>query len=370
MGLCPLRWVAASYYRFPFVCGGNDEGNVQTMFRTMRKLRCSLLTLAVAGVLSSLYANAASCTTEAQMTAAERDALAGTARNLVSQVQTGNVAGLRAETIPSVAAQFDAIAAAANQLKPLVQNASITVDNVYAMDASTEPAGKAQTEFYCGSPVVMLTFSNLPPGKYGLAIVHATGVPKPQQISLILSQENGNHWMLAGFLNRPMVEAGHNGIWYWRQAREYAAKNQKWSAWLYYQAAAYLLNPAQFVSSPNFQKLNREMDQAKPANVPGAKPMMLDANGSAFEITSIDTTTEFGGLDLQVRYQPNPQQLAELRDPVAARKQMITVMNALLTDYPELRSAFHGIWVRAISGNAAVFALDLPMNQIGAAGAS
>lgn len=335
------------------------------MSQGLSKLRCGLLALAAVGALLPVMANAASCTTEAQMTGAERDALAGAARNLVGQVQTGNVENLRAETIPSVAAQFGAIAAAANALKPLVQNATITVNDVYAMDASTEPAGKAQTEFYCGSPVVMLTFSNLPPGKYGLAIVHATGVPKPQQISLILSQENGNRWMLAGFLNRPMVEAGHNGIWYWTQAREYAAKNQKWSAWLYYQTAAYLLNPAQFLSSPNFQKLTREMDEAKPANLPGAKPMMLDANGSAFEITSVGTTTEFGGLDLEVHYQPNPQQMAELRNPVQARQQMIAVMNALVTDYPELRSAFHGIWVRAISGNASVFALDLPMGQIG-----
>lgn len=335
------------------------------MSQRLRKLGGGLLALAMAGVLLPLTANAASCTTEAQMTATERDALAGTARNLVGQVQTGNVAGLRAETIPAVAAQFGAIAAAANRMKPLMQNATITVDNLYAMDASTEPAGGAKTEFYCGSPVVMLTFNNLPPGKYGLAIVHATGVPQPQQISLILSQENGNRWMLAGFLNRPMVEGGRNGIWYWKQARQYAAKNQKWPAYLYYQAAAYLLNPAQFLSSPNFQKLNREMDQAKPANVPGAKPMMLDANGSAFEVNYVGTTTEFGGLDLEVRYQPNPQQMAALRDPVAARKQMIAVMNALLTDYPEMRNAFHGIWVQAISGNASVFALDLPMNQIG-----
>lgn len=334
------------------------------MSQRLRNLGCGLLTVAAALALTPVSAYATSCTTEAQMTAAERDALASTARNLVSAVQTGNIAGLRAETISSVAEQFGAIAAAANRLKPMLQSATITVNDVYAMDASTEPAGQAKTEFYCGSPVVMLTFDNLPPGKYGLAIVHATGVPKPQQISLILSQENGSRWMLAGFLNRPMVEGGHNGLWYWEQAREYASKDQKWSAYLYYQTAAYLLNPAQFVSSPNFQKLNREMDQAKPANVPGAKPMMLDANGSAFAVTYLSTTTEFGTLDLEVRYQPNAQQLADLRNPVEARKQMVAVMNALLTDYPEMRTAFHGIWVRAISGNASVFALDLPMNEI------
>ncbi|MFZ0661576.1 MAG: hypothetical protein WAM66_02700 [Acidobacteriaceae bacterium] len=336
------------------------------------KFYYGLLLLGVAGFLWPLRANAASCETESQMTAAQRDALAAAARNLVSKVQSGNVAGLRAETIPAVAEQFGAIAAAANRLKPLVQSATITVNDVYALDASSEPADKPETEFYCGTPVVMLTFSNLPPGKYGLAILQASGVPNPQQISLILSESTGNRWMLAGFLNRPMVEAGHNGIWYWKQARQYAEKDMKWNAWFYYQTAAYLLNPAEFLSSPNLQKLKREMDATRPPSLPGPKPMMLDANGSAFEITAVGTTTEFGGLDLEVNYTPNAAQLVQLRDPVAARKQVVAVMTALAMAYPELRSAFRGIWVRANQGNASVFALDLPMNQIGegAAGAS
>jgi len=83
-----------------------------------------------------------------------------------------------------------------------------------------------------------------------------------------------------------------------------------------------------------------------------------------FQITGMGTTTEFGGLDLEVRYTPNPTQLAALRNPVSARTQVVQVMKGLLETYPELRPAFHGIWVRANQGNAQVFALDLPMNQI------
>ena len=326
--------------------------------------RYVLAILAVSGVLLPRMAGAATCETGSQMTAAQRDALANIARNMMSKVQTGDVQALRAQTIPAVASQFGAIAAAANRLKPLVQSATITVDNVYAMDASSETAGSPQTEFYCGTPVVMLTFPNLPPGKYGLAIVHATGVPKPQQVSLILSETPANSWMLAGFVSRPLTEAGHNGIWYWEQAREYAQKRMNWNAWFYYQAAAYLLNPAEFLSSPNLQKLNKEMDAARPAGLPGGRPMMLNANGSAFSIASVSTTTEFGGLDLQVNYIPDARQMAELRDPVAARKQVVALMTAMLESYPELRAGFHGIWVRAEQGNSSVFALDLPMEQI------
>lgn len=331
--------------------------------------QCTLALLAVSSLIFSNVAGAATCKTQSQMTAAQRDALANVARGMASKVQTGDIQGLRDQTIPAVASQFGAIAAAANRLKPMVQNATITVDDMYAMDASSEAAGTPQTEFFCGTPVVTLTFSNLPPGKYGLAIVHATGVPKPQQISLILSDTPAKGWMLAGFVNRPMIEAGHNGIWYWEQAREYAQKKMNWNAWFYYQAAAYLLSPADFLSSPNLQKLRKEMDEARPAGLPGAKPMMLNASGSAFAIASVSTTTEFGGLDLQINYEPDATQLAQLRDPVAARKQVVALMAAMLESYPELREAFRGIWVRAQQGEGTVFALDLPMSQI-VAGAS
>lgn len=326
--------------------------------------RWALAMLAVSGLLLPSAAGAAVCETESQMTSVQRSALVNVARGMVSKVQTGDVQALQSQTIPAVASQFGAIAAAANRLKPMMQSATITVDNLYAMDASSEKPGAPQTEFYCGTPVVMLTFPNLPPGKYGLAIVHATGVPKPQQISLVLSETPANGWMLAGFVSRPMIEAGHNGVWYWEQAREYAQKKANWNAWFYYQTAAYLLNPAEFLSSPNLQKLKKEMDAARLAGLPGAKPMMLNASGSAFSITSVGTTTEFGGLDLEINYVPDATQMAQLRDPVAARKQAVALMTAVLESYPELRAGFHGIWVRAEQGNATVFALDLPMEQI------
>lgn len=272
-------------------------------------------------------------------------------------MQTGNVQALQTETIPPVAADFSGIATSANGLKPIVEHAAITVDALYALDASTEPAGSQETDFYCGSPVVMINFNNLPPGRYALAIVHATGVPQPQQISLILSEASENHWMLAGFLSKPMVEAGHNGL-------DYAQKKMNWDAWLYYRTAAYLLDPAQFLVSPNFQNLQHEMDKAKPDNFPESTPTMLDVHGSNFEIMAIGTTTTFGGLDLEVHYTPSTAQLAQLHDPASARAQVVEVMAALLAAHPELRTAFRGIWVRADQGNASVFTLDLPMSEI------
>ncbi len=333
--------------------------------RSMNR-QCGLLFfLTIAGALLLLpSANAASCRTESQMTPAQRDALSSTARAMAGEVQSGDVAALRGKTIPAVAADFGGIAASVNTLKPLVEHATITVDDLYVLDASSEAAGAPRTDFYCGSPIIVFNFTNLPPGKYALAILHATGVPQPQQISLILSETSDNHWMLGGFFSNPMVEAGHDGLWYWEQARQYSQKKMNWNAWFYYQMAASLLDPAQFLTSPNLQKLQHEASQVQPTNLPGTRPMTLNSNGSSFEVIALNTTNAFGRLDLEAHYLPDAAQTAQLRDPVAARKQAIAVMTALLELHPELRQAFRGIWVHADQGNASIYALDLPMNEI------
>jgi hypothetical protein len=70
-----------------------------------------------------------------------------------------------------------------------------------------------------------------------------------------------------------------------------------------------------------------------------------------------------------VHYLPDAAQAAQLHDPGAARAQVVAVMRALLAEHPELRVAFQGVWVHADlpEGNASVFALKLPMDQIAGA---
>jgi hypothetical protein len=212
---------------------------------------------------------------------------------------------------------------------------------------------------------VVLNFAGLPPGKYALALVHATGVEKPQQVSLILAQSRGK-WMLAGFFTKPMINAGHDGLWYWVSARKYRQASGKWTAWIYYRMATDLLEPLDNLSSPNLQKLQQEADEIKPVDFPTDKPVTVSSASGAFQLTAVDTTTAFGGLDLEVHYIPDPTQAAQLHDPPSARKQVVGVMTALLATHPELKDAFHGIWVHADQGNASLFALEMPMDQIAA----
>jgi hypothetical protein len=311
------------------------------------------------------HASAASCTTQSQMNAAQRDALSSAARTILTEMQSGDTEALRANTIPPVASDFGGITSSVEYLKPLLQNAAVTVNNLYILDGSNQQAGVTRSDFYCGQPVVALNFTNLPAGMYALAILHATGVSQPQQVSLILAdQTGGNKWMLAGLFIKPMVMAGHDGLWYWTSARQYAQRNMDWDAWLYYRIAMNLLDPLNALSSPNSEKLEHEMDKIKSANLPGPTPLLLSSHGENYSVTGIGTTTAFGRLDLDLHYTPDAGQLSQLHDPPTARQQVMNIMSALLEQHPELQQAFRGIWVHADQGSASLFALDLPMDGI------
>jgi hypothetical protein len=298
------------------------------------------------------------------MTDTQRVAYVQAARNLTTQVQAGSVDGVKAGTVASVAAQFDSIAGTIQSISPGLQGAALTVNAVYSLRA-TDLKAPADTQFFCAIPgsqlLVTVTIPQLPPGDYALAVVHATGVKQPQQLSMVLANDpaGSTQWKLAGFFVRPLTAAGHDGVWYWNQAREFAKKKQSWNAFLYYQTAAYLLAPVDFISSPNLDKLQKEMDSVRPTGLPGPDPMPLTAGSQTFEITNLHTDGSLGGLDLVVNYKAT-----DVSDPVATRGRNVDVMKALLSQHPELREAFHGLWVYADAENQRPFAIELPMNQI------
>lgn len=324
----------------------------------------SLFGLAVLLLISPAWGD--SCTTEGQMTAAQRDGVSQVAKLLVSDMQNGDMQGLRNDTLPSVASDFTGIANSANALKPQIQQAGITVDALFLFEATQ--ASAQGNQFFCspnGSTMtIVLNFSGLPAGKYALAILHATGVPKPQQISLILAQGQDSHWRLAGFSAKPMMLADHNGVWYWAHARQYAQQKDEWSAYFYYQIASFLVIPADFITSPNVDKLRRESSGVHPGNLPTDHPVTMQVNGVPYQIAKVDFSADLGPLDCVIHYNPDPQQAAELRNPVTARRQVVSLMNSVLSMHPGLRNAFHGLWVYADSNGATLFALELPMNQI------
>jgi hypothetical protein len=202
-----------------------------------------------------------------------------------------------------------------------------------------------------------ITIPGLPPGNYGLALVHATGVSQPQQLAFLL-QKNAT-WQLAGFFAKPMLVAGHDVLWYWRKARTYAQMDQKWNAHFYYQIAAYLASPVDFLTTPNLTKLQTEMAAVKAEGLPGEMPAQVTAGGQMFSVTSIATDDALGGLDLAIHYTA-----ADTSDPVATRSRNLALMQALLSQHPGLRDGFHGLWVFADAPGQRPFGIEQPMNEI------
>jgi hypothetical protein len=316
-------------------------------------------------VLLSVQAFGVSCKTQGAMTEAERTPIVQAARQIAVDVQSGRTDDLKAATVPAVAANFNSIAQAASALTPLLAGATITIDAVYRLDASDAKPGDEQQQFFCdasdSSAHTTFTIQHLPPGQFAFALVHATGVARPQQIALLLQSLNpGSPWQLAGFFPKPLTVAGHDGLWYWKQARIYAQKKQPWNAWFYYSTAVYLLQPAGFFSSSNLEKLVDEQQAAHPTDLPSATaPLNIDAEGASYKITSLRTDDALGGLDLVAHYNSTSN------DPVTSREHTIAVMRGLLTLHPELREGFHGLWVFADAGpGGQAFSLEQPMTAI------
>jgi hypothetical protein len=319
------------------------------------------LLITVVTLLAPIRMLAVSCTTQAQMTEAERAALIQSAHNLASAVQSGNASAVQALTIAKVKSQFDPIANTIEQTSPLLAGATITIDALYGLDASDLKTAAEDTVFFCGlanSPVhVDVTIPQLPQGQYALALVHATGVKQPQQMAFLL-QKNGD-WQLAGLFVKPLLLAGHDSVWYWTKARAFNQKNQKWNAYFYYTTAAYLASPADFMSSANLDKLNQEAQGARPDGLPGAQPMVITSGNNTFPVTEMHTDGSLGGLDLVLRYST-----PETGDPVAARARNLELMKAMLQAHPELREGFHGLWVFAESPNQRPYGNELAMSEI------
>src|ERR1700751_918589 len=101
------------------------------------------------------------------------------------------------------------------------------------------------------------------------------------------------------------------------------------------------------------------MSSVRPDGLPDPEPMKIEANGQIFDITNIHTDGSLGGLDLVVNYKAS-----DVSDPVATRSHNLEIMKALLSRHPEMREAFHGLWVYANAENQRPFAIELPMNQI------
>jgi hypothetical protein len=294
----------------------------------------------------------------------DRDAIVTAVRAIASRMQANDANGVKAATIPSVAGNFGGIASSIQKLNPDLTGATLAVTSVYDLDATDAQPGEDAVQFFCGVAAndlhVIFNIPRLPAGHFAFAIVEATGVKNPQRLSMLL-EKNAGTWQLAGFFPRPLLSAGHDGVWYWEKARAFNKAGHPWSAYFYYQTAAYLLLPAEFVDSNNFDKLIQELRAATPGGLPGAQPMTVNVDGSPVAVTNLRTDSALGGFDLVVRYET-----ADVSNLAAARTRSVALMKALLALHPDWKEAFHGLWVFANAPNQQPFSLELSMPEIAA----
>jgi len=328
-------------------------------------------------------ARAETCTTQSGLSDAERTGLADAARDLALKIQANDAASLRALTVAEVVKNFGGLQYLVAVTAPKLAGGVAAVDQVYELDASTlqrNPDGSApDAQFYCSlnrsTMEADFLVPALPPGKYGFAIVNITsaagaGTPAAWRLSLLMRQEQGK-WLLAGFYPKATTAAGHDGLWYWTQARQMATAKQPWNAWLYYQAAEKLLQPADFVVSTHLEKLRSEATAAAPPALSDgvsidAPLVVKGADGVEYRFTSlgVDDSPDPSSLDIVARLHVDPAVAGASTDAAAARSRNDAAASALFAAYPEMRKPFQGVRVIAETAGQAPFASEQSMAEI------
>lgn len=340
------------------------------MMSRMMRIRVVLL---ASLLLAPGMAQAEVCTTQSQMAAADRDALAARARELAGMVQDGNVSGLQAALVPEYAKDFGGLGDIVGGIVPKLKGGAIVVEQVYLLDGSdikrNSDGGLPDAQFYCSlnkSPAEAdFSIPGLDAGKYAFVIAEVENATSPWRLSFLLKQTQGK-WTMAGFYPTAMWAAGHDGLWFWRQARTMGANNQHWNAWLYYQQAADLLRPARFIQSTHLQKLKSEQTAVAPPQlsegVSVQAPLVVkSASGEEFHFTSLGVDDSLGKEKIDVAARLKVDQIG---DPATANKRNAAAMSALVAAYPELRTAFHGVWIFAEAPGQNPFATEEPMSDL------
>jgi hypothetical protein len=324
-------------------------------------------------VIGSSAGRAETCTTQSGMAPADRTAIAATGRNLATMVQANNAAALRSNAVAELGKDFSALQYLVSSTAPKLAGAVPTVDQVYLLDANNlqkNPDGSApEGQFFCSlnrsTMETEFLIPGLPPGKYSYAMV-TVAAAAPWRLSFLMRQEQGK-WLLAGFYPRAMTAAGHDGLWYWTQARQMVTAKQPWNAWFYYRAAEKLLQPADFVNSTHLDKLRTEASSSAPPAL--SEGVSIDAPlvikgvaGAEYHFTGLGVDDSLGQSSLDIEAHLHVD--AAAADPAAARKRNNDAANALLAAYPELRKPFHGVWIYAEVPGQNPFATEQPMADV------
>jgi hypothetical protein len=313
-------------------------------------------------VLIAAPAMAETCSTAAELDPQTRSSLETTARSVYDMAAKGDFFNLKQNSVPSLANSFAGIEQAVTDNKANLSDSQPTLRGVYLLDASTGSGSIARAEFFCGifnSPDrTGFILNNLPAGKYAVAIEESHG-KTPVALALVL-QAMGGSWKIGGFYVKQTSANGHDGNWYWQQAKQYAAKGQKHNAFFYYVEARDLLAPVPFMTTPQLDKLYDETQAANPGDLPMNGPVTLTGpDGKSYQLTSAIPLAMPDGLSLVLR-----QKVADASDSSAATLANMGLIKAAVAKWPETRDIFTSVVARAQDAQGRDYGSLLPMKEI------
>ena len=322
--------------------------------------------MAGAMLLGGVAGWAESCTTQSQMQAADREALAGAARTVAAKIQAGDGDGLQALTVAEFARSFAGMRSVAMETAPRLKSDQMVLDEIFLLDAAQLQAG-SEAQFFCtlnkSQNEVDFSISGLTAGVYGFALVNGVG-GSPYRLSMLLRRDAGR-WLLAGFFPGPTEAMGHDGVWYWREARRVAKLKQPWTAWLYYTESQQLMKPAGFVQTTHLERLQEEQKAAAPPALSGGissgTPLVVKGpDGAEYRFTGLAGDGTLGHDRLEVLAHVE----AATSDPAALRAASDGAARALVAAYPELKTSFSGVLTSLEAANQSPLVTDHLMTSI------
>ncbi len=306
------------------------------------------------------------CQSAADMDSAARSALEAAAKRYFEMSVHGDVAGLKQNSIPSVAASFAGIEAAVKENQAAFTGAQAMVRPPFLLTADG-PEPLPHAEFLCGvfgksgqtKDSAVFVLNNLPPGKYGVIILDVNGGQPAMTLTLVL-QQAGSDWKLAGFYARSAQAAGHDAAWFTQRAGDFKAKSENHNAWLYYREAIALSAPVDFMSTLATDKLYDETQAVQPSDLPmGGNTVDLSVGGKVYRLTEIFLLAVGNDVDVEVSYQA-----ADVSNTTRTFQENTVVGKALVAKFPEFRGAFAGVVARAVEPSGHDFSSLLAMKDV------
>ncbi|MGA2961306.1 MAG: hypothetical protein ABSD96_06500 [Candidatus Korobacteraceae bacterium] len=315
-------------------------------------------------MLAAVPLAAETCQEAGEIDSATRSAIESTAKSFLGMSVGGDVAGMRAASMPSLAANFGGIEQAVLENKAGLAGPAV-IRKTYLLDVTgTAPVERA--EFFCGvfgangntANSAGFVLPNLAPGRYAVVIIDINGPKEPYILSEIL-QQLGGVWKLAGYYAKSGHVAGHDADWYAQKAREFKQKGQIHNAWFYFWEARDLASPVPFMSTLKLDRLYEEAERVRPSDMPTDGQVSIAMGTRAVKLLAAFPIVVNDQMALVVKYQsPDISNTAQTFEDNTA------LMKTLVVKYPELRDGFSAIVVRAVAPNGQDYGTLLAMKDI------